>query len=260
MRDTRRLRFQGSGGTLVGILERPVESVRFVALLTHCFTCTKDLKSIVRLSRELVRHGIAAFRYDLTGLGESDGDFSRSTFANDVADLHAALAFLADEIEPVRLLIGHSLGGAASLAAAATRSGRRGAERLAGVATLAAPSETPHLADILVRLDPSLASAPRGNVSIGGQRFEIDRAKLEGLRSYDLPGTIEGLDLPTLLFHSLTDETVGVRHAEQLRSRLGANCSTMLLPDADHLFVRDPRDVPFLADTISLWAARQGIG
>lgn len=261
MRESQRVRFVGDRtAELVGILERPTAEPRFLALFAHCFTCSKDLKSIVRLSRDLVQRGIAVFRFDFTGIGESGGDFSTSTFADNIADLQAALRFMSQTFAEPKLIIGHSLGGAAALATAAIEQNSTLGSSLAGVCTLAAPSETPHLAEILTRLDPTLQTEPRGVVTIGGQSFEVDRKMLDGLRDYDLRSTIQSLDLPTLLFHSTVDETVSIAHAYELQRLLKKNCSLITLPDADHLFVKNPAEINFLGTMISTWSARIGIG
>lgn len=254
MRQTRRLRFDsGRGHSLTGILESPEAPPRFHAVFAHCFTCTKDLKATVRISRELVSLGISVLRFDFTGLGESQGDFSTSTFAENVQDLVAAAQALAPEGLATRLLIGHSLGGAASLAAAHQIS------ELQAVCTLAAPAETPHLADTLERLDPQLSHAEEGEVVIGGQTLAVRRPLLDGLRRFELEPLIRALPLPVLLVHSETDVTLGPEHALRLRELLHRRATLHLLPDTDHLFTR-PQDPAYLAQLISQWAARVGLG
>lgn len=260
MRETRRVKFLNpQGHELVGILERPTSGERFIALAAHCFTCTKDLKSLVKLSRELVQRGIGLFRFDFTGLGESSGDFSRSTFHDNCGDLEAAWSWLEQDIAPVRLLIGHSLGGATSLITVARRQRRMGAsDSLKGVVTLAAPSDTAHLAQTLIRLDPRLAHEPEGKVTIGGLPFVIRQEMLDGLRQFPFDQELAGYSKPTLLIHSQRDQTVAFTHALKLQSKIGPQASLLSLPDSDHLFTSPPTEISFLADAISLWAQRMG--
>lgn len=260
MRETRRVKFTNPAGhELVGILERPTNGEKFLAVAAHCFTCTKDLKSLVKLSRELVKMGIAVFRFDFTGLGESAGDFSRSTFEANCGDLHSAIDFVESQVAPVRLLIGHSLGGATSLITAARLQRSRGSELLLrGIVTLAAPSDTAHLAEVLVRLDPNLADRAEGNVTIGGLPFTIRAELLEGLRQFPFEHELEGLSLPTLLIHSQQDKTVSISHAYRLLERLKPQASLLSLPDSDHLFTTPANEIPFLAQAIHLWAERVG--
>ena len=259
MRETRRVKFPTQRGhELVGILERPTGPVRFQAVAAHCFTCTKDLKTLVKLSRELVRRGIAVFRFDFTGLGESQGDFSTSTFADNCEDLEAALRFVETEFAPVDLLFGHSLGGATSLVAAARRQRVAQSEHPAPrvLVTLGSPCDTPHLADKLERMDPTLLTADEGEVTIGGINFVIRRPMLDGLRSFDVAQEIQGLDIPTLIVHSRSDTTVDFANALSLFDMLRPHASLLAVPDADHLFTTPPSEIAFLAETLDRFTAR----
>lgn len=255
MRETQRHRFTSPlGHDLVGILDRPTESMKYIAVFSHCFTCTKDLKAAVRVSRELVQLGIGVFRFDFTGLGESGGDFSNSTFAGNCADLTAAIQFLTSLGTPPQLLIGHSLGGATSLATAGDH------DCVRGVCTLAAPSDTPHLAEKLRGMNASLLQEGQGEVTIGGSKFYIREPLLAGLREFKLEPRVRDLQKPVLLVHSKADRTLELKHAFQLQEWLGSWASLHVLQDADHLFTTHSGDPQFLARLIALWGERSGLG
>jgi putative redox protein len=139
-----RVEFVGSGGfKLAGRLERAEGTLRATALFAHCFTCSKDVAAASRVSRALAARGISVLRFDFTGLGNSDGDFENTTFSSNVDDLCAAAEWLKREYDAPELLVGHSLGGAAVLRAAARLEGVR------AVATIGAPFEPGHVKKLL---------------------------------------------------------------------------------------------------------------
>src|SRR5688500_7590233 len=169
------LRFPGPAGqSLAGQLELPVGEPTAVALFAHCFTCGKDLRATTRITRALARRGIATLRFDFTGLGESAGDHGETTFASNVEDLVAAADYLRANLMGPALLVGHSLGGAAVLAAA------HRVPEVRAVATLGAPSSPEHLRDLLLHRSPELAAgAAAAEVDLGGRRVRIGQALLD---------------------------------------------------------------------------------
>ena len=237
-----------AGQQLVGIVDSPAETPVTWALFAHCFTCTKDLKAIVRISRRLAAHGIAVLRFDFTGLGGSQGAFADTNFQTNVDDIHAAVQFLTTHHQPPQLLIGHSLGGAAMMAAASSIESR------AALVTLASPSDTSHLAKTLVGLNPELADDERGDVVIGGITHTISRQMLEALRQTVLRPSIEAIRIPHLIFHSPADRTVAFSHALNLLAWSGGPTSLVSLDRSDHLLLKRAGDVDYVADMISLWS------
>ncbi|RXZ66143.1 bifunctional alpha/beta hydrolase/OsmC family protein [Pelagerythrobacter rhizovicinus] len=240
-----------AGHDLAGSLELPTGLVRGAALFAHCFTCTKASKAAVAITRALAREGIACLRFDFTGLGGSGGEFGRAGFATDVADLVAAAEYLADRFGQKILLVGHSLGGAAVLAAADDL----GFDRIAAIATIGAPSDVPH---VLERIDGDLAAireSGSGPVSIGGRDFELSREFLERLETIDLLAEVERLRVPLLLLHSPTDALVGIENAGLLFKAARHPKSFVSLAGADHLLL-DDRDADFAANVIAGWATR----
>lgn len=259
-RTSERVSFVGGAGfKLAGIVDLPDNVPRAVVIFTHCFTCSKDLKAIVRISRGLAEAGYLVLRYDLTGLGGSEGNFSQTNFRSNRDDLQSAARFMSDNYEPPSFLIGHSFGGACSLSMAQELS------TVLGVVALAAPSDTSHLADLLHRMDPAIQAMGTGTVAIGGRSYTINKQMLLDFRSYDLSSQLRKLAKPTLLLHSPADETVHFDHVLRLYGLLTQRAddsaapsaaSLICLPDADHLLVKNPADLQFVTQMISAWFDR----
>ena len=259
LRRSVRVQFPGSEGRLLaGIVDLPADPPKAFALFAHCFTCSKDLKAIVRISRRLAEHGWGVLRFDFAGLGGSEGPFESTNFSTNLIDLKAAVDFLSSEYEPPRILIGHSFGGAASLASAESL------PSILGAVALAAPSDTIHLANLLEKMDPRIATEGLGEVTIGGRTHRILKQMTTDFRSHDLPSFISNLSKPVLILHSPVDETVGFHHAMRIYSLLTqrndsqpppADASLVSLQKSDHLLL-DPHDIEFAADTIHVWFKR----
>ena len=240
-----------AGHALAGSLELPTGLVRGTALFAHCFTCTKNSRGAVALTRALADRGIACLRFDFTGLGGSEGEFGRAGFATDVADLTAAADALFERFGQPLLLVGHSLGGAAVLAAV----DEIGAERVAAVATIGTPSDVPH---VLERIEGDLEAIRKdgsGEVTIGGRAFSLGREFIERTATIDLLEEVERLRVPLLFLHSPTDAVVDIDHASRLFGTAKHPKSFVSLAGADHLLL-DERDARFAADTIAAWAMR----
>jgi putative redox protein len=234
----------------VGRLDQPAEAPRAYALFAHCFTCSKDLKAAVWLSRTLAEAGYAVLRFDFTGLGESEGDFADSNFSSNLDDLVAAADFLRRDYQAPRLLIGHSLGGAAVLAAA-----ERVPEALA-VATLGAPSDTQHLSEnVLAAAAPELAEKGEAQVRLAGRPFTIRRQLLEDLEEDHVQRRLGSLGKALLILHSPVDEIVDVDHARRIYQAARHPKSFVSLDDADHLLTRE-RDARYAARVLVAWASR----
>ncbi len=238
-----------AGHSLTGTLELPAGRVRGVAVFAHCFTCSQKSKGATYLTRALAKRGIATLRFDFTGLGGSEGDFGDSGFAGDVADVESAARVLAERYERKVLLVGHSLGGAAVLAAAAQL------DCVYGVATVNAPSDVPHA---LERIDGDLEAIERdgtGEVSIGGRSFTISSRFIDHTREADLGAKLDQLRVPLIVLHSPTDKIVGIEHAKAIFERAHHPKSFVGLEGADHLMT-DDADAEFASEMIAAWAAR----
>ncbi|GAB5350800.1 bifunctional alpha/beta hydrolase/OsmC family protein [Qipengyuania sp. 483] len=240
-----------AGHELSGSLELPTGLVRGAALFAHCFTCTKDSKAAVSVARALAKEGIATLRFDFTGLGGSGGDFGRAGFATDVADLVAAAKELFERFAQPILLVGHSLGGAAVLAAA----DEIGLDRIAAIATIGAPADVPH---VLTNIEGDLEAIRKlgeGPVRIAGRQFNLSRGFIERVESTDLLAEVARLRKPLMFLHSPTDEIVGVENASELFGAAKHPKSFVSLEGAGHLLLQ-PQDARFAADVIAAWASR----
>jgi alpha/beta superfamily hydrolase len=261
LRQSQRVYFAGhSGAILAGIVDLPESEPRDYLIFAHCFTCTKDIKAVVRISRSLAQHGFGVLRFDFTGLGDSQGDFSSTNFSTTREDLRAAIAFMTEHFRTPVALLGLSLGGAACMSIAQEY------PELAGIVTLAAPSDTQHLANLLLRMDPNITSHGVGEVEIGGRRYVIKQQMIDDLLSFDLPALIQTIKKPMLVFHSPNDRTVSIDQAyriEQLTrtadfslesTRRGT--SFISLPGSDHLLIENPADIPYVAALTHTWLHR----
>ncbi len=240
-----------AGHALEGSIELPTGLVRGAALFAHCFTCTKQSKAAVSVARALANEGIACLRFDFTGLGGSEGDFGRAGFATDVADLVAAAETLLDRFAQPILLVGHSLGGAAVLAAA----NDLGSEKVAAIATIGAPSDVPH---VLQRIDGDIEAIRKegeGEVTIGGRDFALSRDFLEKVENIDLLEEVGRLKRPLLFLHSPTDDVVGIENASALFGAAKHPKNFVSLEGADHLLL-EQADAQFAASVIAAWASR----
>ena len=226
-----------------------------VVVLSHCFTCNKDLKAIVRISRRLATLGLTVLRFDMTGLGSSGGDFFNSNFSTNCDDLHDAIEFATTEIGPVRSLMGHSFGGAATLAVAADHTEPQDSTQ--SLILIAAPSDTTHLAKLLRNMNPKIQSEGIGEVSIGGRQWMIRREMLADFDQHDLTALIPKIKQPTLIFHSPTDETVGFDHAIRIMGLMNGQASLISMNDSDHLLTRHTADWDWVAQTSAAFIRRQ---
>ena len=243
--------FSGSqGDALDARLDLPVGEPRAFALFAHCFTCGKDIAAASRISRGLVDEGIAVLRFDFTGLGSSEGEFANTNFTSNVADLVAAAEALAERYEGPALLIGHSLGGAAVLAAAGQ------IPSVSGVVTLAAPSEPAHVAGVFSPESvEEIERAGEAEVSLAGRPFRIRQQFLEDISQTRIDDAVAGLGAALLVLHSPIDELVGVDHARRIYEQARHPKSFVSIDGADHLLT-DRADAAYVASLVATWADR----
>ena len=243
-----KVEFTSGTHKLSGLLESPESDIKFYTLFAHCFTCGKDIAAASRISRALVARGIAVLRFDFTGLGNSDGDFANTNFSSNIQDLVAAADFLREEYRAPKLLIGHSLGGAAVLAVA-----RQISESVA-VATIGAPSDAAHVAhNFSAHLDDIEVNG-EAEVSLAGRNFKIQKQFLDDINSYG-NSHISKLKRALLVMHSPIDNTVSITEAEKIYQAALHPKSFVSLDNADHL-LSDKNDSEYVADVITAWASR----
>lgn len=247
---TEKLTFEGQGGDhLAGRLDRPAGPVRGTALFAHCFTCTKDIAAARRIAGRLTGAGWAVLRFDFTGLGHSGGEFANTGFSANVGDLVAAAAHLESIGLPPGLLVGHSLGGAAVIAAA----GRIPTAR--ALATIGAPADPAHVLENFGTALDRIRTDGRAEVTLAGRSFEIGRGFVEDVEQARLDEALAGLGRALLILHAPRDAQVGIDNASRLFTAARHPKSFVSLDDADHLLTR-PEDAEYAAGVIAAWAER----
>ncbi len=237
------------GESLAGVIDWPDEAPAAFALFAHCFSCSKDLRAAREISRALSEKGIAVLRFDFAGLGASEGDFADTNFSSNVDDLVAAATFLERANRPASILIGHSLGGAAVIAAAVRLPGAK------AVAVIGAPADAAHVAHQFGDKADEIRRQGEAAVSLAGRPFILKKQFLDDIAEARVLDAAAALRRPLLILHAPRDQTVAVDNAARLFAAARHPKSFISLDDADHLLT-DPRDARYAADVIAAWAAR----
>ncbi|MCM4171662.1 OsmC family protein [Arenibacter sp. TNZ] len=239
-----------NGETLVGRLAFPVNQLphNFV-LFAHCFTCNKNFKAVKNISKALTDLGFGVLRFDFTGLGESEGEFSDSNFSGNVEDLLEAANYLKENYTSPTLIIGHSLGGAAAILASKKISSIR------AIATIGAPSSPLHVKHIFKNDIDAINNKGVAEVNIGGRNFTIKQQFLEDLKSHSFQETLRNIDKSILILHSPQDTIVEIKNAEEIYIAAHHPKSFVSLDGADHL-LNDPIDASYAGEIIGGWSKR----
>jgi uncharacterized OsmC-like protein/esterase/lipase len=237
------------GERLAALLDCPIEQPRAYALFAHCFTCGKDIHAAKRIADALTALGIAVLRFDFTGLGSSEGEFANTTFSSNVADLVAAADALRRTRRAPAILIGHSLGGAAVLAAAADVPEAR------AVVTINAPCDPAHVVGLLKNRGGEIDATGEIEVTLSGRSFRISRNFLDDIGQQKLRDRIGALHKALLVFHSPTDNIVGIENASYIFTAARHPKSFVSLDGADHLLSRRS-DATYVGNVIRAWAER----
>jgi uncharacterized OsmC-like protein/alpha-beta hydrolase superfamily lysophospholipase len=247
---TERFQFTGSEGQqLAAALDLPEREPVAYALFAHCFTCGKDVLAARRIAVALAAKGIAVLRFDFTGLGSSEGDFANSTFTSNVADLVRAADHLRETHKAPTILIGHSLGGAAILAAASQIPDAK------AVVTIAAPSDPAHVTGMFADRIDDIRKHGESEVSLAGRPFRIRREFLDDIAEHGLMEHVAKLHKALLVMHAPTDDTVGIDNATRIFVTAKHPKSFVSLAGADHLLT-NKNDAAYVADVIAAWATR----
>ena len=247
---TERFQFTGSEGQqLAAALDLPEHEPKAYALFAHCFTCGKDVLAAKRIAVTLAAKGIAVLRFDFTGLGSSEGDFANSTFSSNVADLVRAADHLRETRQVPAILIGHSLGGAAILAAAGQIPDAK------AVVTIAAPSDPAHVTGLFADRIEHIRKHGESEVSLAGRPFRIKREFLDDIAEHGLMTHVAQLHKALLVMHAPTDDTVGIDNATRIFVTAKHPKSFVSLAGADHLLT-NKNDAAYVADVIAAWASR----
>ena len=238
-----------SGETLAARLDRPEGPPRAAAILAHCFTCSKDIPAARRIAGRLAAQGIAVLRFDFTGLGHSGGEFANTSFTSNVDDIAAAAeALRAQGLDP-QLLVGHSLGGAAVLAAAPRIPGIR------AVVTIGAPADPGHVTHHFAEALPRIEAEGSAEVSIGGRPFRVGRQFVHDVAEARLLDAVRHMRAALLVMHAPRDQTVGIENATEIFTAAKHPKSFVTLDGADHL-VTNAADADYAAGVIAAWSAR----
>jgi putative redox protein len=241
------------GEQLSAALETPVSNIRAYALFAHCFTCSKDIAAASRISHALAAKGFAVLRFDFTGLGNSEGDFANTNFTSNVEDLIRAADYLRSHYQAPELLIGHSLGGSAVLAAAPR------IPEVKAVATIGSPSDPAHIRHLFSNDLEKIEETGCAVVRLGTREFAVKRQFLDDIAAHKLTDDIGAIGKALLIFHSPTDDIVNIEHARRIFQAAQHPKSFVSLDKADHLLSRR-EDSQYVADTIAAWAGRYLLG
>jgi len=246
-----RFSFPGAfGDQLDARLDLPRGEPSAYALFAHCFTCSKDVAAASAISSNLVERGVAVLRFDFTGLGASDGEFANTDFSSNIDDLVAAADMLRTRHRAPSLLIGHSLGGAAILAAV---------ERIPeaqAVVTIGAPFDPAHVTELFSEeAIATMHAVGEAEVELAGRRFTVRRQLLDDLGSHQMEAAVAGLGRPLLVLHSPVDNVVDVDNARRIFDAAKHPKSFVSLDTADHLLT-NRSDGEYAAVVVAAWASR----
>ncbi len=246
---TERISFSGTDGLLDARLDRPLGNPRAYALFAHCFTCSKETVAASRISRALAELGIAVLRFDFTGLGGSEGEFANTNFTSNVQDLLHAVDYLRRNAVAPSILIGHSLGGAAILNAAAEI-----AEALA-VVTIGAPSDPAHVRHLFSQHVDEINARGAREISLAGRKFLVRKQFLDDIAEQRLVEKIRRMRKALLILHSPQDDIVDIEHARAIFQAALHPKSFVSLDGADHM-LRHKQDAEYVASVVSAWVER----
>jgi putative redox protein len=250
MSRSEKVEFKGAHGlVLAGRLDRPDEEPVAYALFAHCFTCSKDVFAAQRICASLAEHGVAVLRFDFTGIGNSEGDFANTSFSSNVEDLVAAADFLRANYQAPKLLIGHSLGGAAVPLAALS------IPECIGVATINAPFDPAHARHLFADAIAAIEADGAAEVTLAGRKFTISRNFLHDLQNQMPKKTLHDLHRALLIFHATADKTVNIDNAREIYQAAQHPKSFVALDGADHLISRR-EDAVYIATMLAAWSSR----
>ncbi|MFP4159230.1 MAG: alpha/beta fold hydrolase [Desulfobacterales bacterium] len=238
------------GNRLAAQLDLPADGTAHIfAVFAHCFTCTKNLKAAYNINQALTREGIAVLRFDFTGLGQSEGDFSETGFTSNVSDLIDAAGYLEENYKAPEILIGHSLGGAAVLQAAA------GIDSVRAVAVIAAPARTDHVLKHISDAKKKIEEDGEAEVLLAGRPFRIKKQFLDNMKADNMAGGIKNLNRALLILHSPVDNIVGIENASEIFQAARHPKSFVSMDTADHL-LSDRADSLYAGGIIAAWSGR----
>ena len=247
----KKLTFKNSTGeVLSGRIDTPDEGeIKAYAIFAHCFTCNKNLSAVRNVSKSLNEKGVAVLRFDFTGLGESEGDFADTNFSSNVQDLISASEALEEQYEAPKLIIGHSLGGAAVIFAS------NKIPSIEAVATIGAPASPDHVSHLFHGSISEIEANNEADVKIGGRDFKVKKQFLDDISSKNMTETVQKMKEPLIIFHSPQDNTVGIENASEIYANAMHPKSFVSLDGADHL-LSQAEDSIYVGEVIASWSKR----
>lgn len=237
-----------SGNKLMGSIDEIDKPIAH-AVFSHCFTCSKDHAASYRICKALAAKRIQVLRFDFTGLGKSKGDFSNTDFTSNIDDIKAAVHYLNENLSTPQLLIGHSLGGIAAVAAACQL------DEIQAVSTIAAPCRPAHVLDHFKQHIPKIMQNGFDDVTVFDRSFRFTKEYIEDLQNYDKKPFIKNLSKPILIFHSPYDDIVSIDEAAKIFMEAKHPKSFISLDQTDHL-ISKKQDADYIAENIACWAKR----
>jgi putative redox protein len=245
-----KIQFTGSlGHTLDARLEKTPETPKAYTLFAHCFTCSKDVLAASTIAKSLAQENIAMLRFDFTGLGASEGDFSDTNFTGNIDDLIKAADYMRENLQAPKIIIGHSLGGAAVLKAA------HSIPEVTAVVTIAAPCHASHVTQNFIGDLDEIIQNGQAALMLSGRPFTIKKQFIDDLHIHDMDEHITNLKRALLVMHAPLDQTVGIENAEHIFKLAKHPKSFVSLGSADHL-LRSKEHAAYAGQVIAAWAAR----
>ena len=234
--------------TLSGILDLPGSEPILYAVFAPCFTCTKESHAAHKISRALAERNIGVLRFDMTGLGESEGSFAETNFSTRILDIIAACHALGIQYQPPKLLIGHSISGTAAIAAA------KYLPSLQVLTTLGSPRDPKYVVDKLQRHNQIVMKDNMVELTIAGRKINVKPAFIDDMLAHDVIAETTGYDRKLFIFHAPHDEIVSFENAQIIYDR--ATCDKELLPlgeTSTHLLEQGTDDAVYIAETLRTW-------
>lgn len=236
--------------TLSARIDYPEGETKAYAIFAHCFSLGKDMSTINRISKGLNAENIALFRFDFTGLGMSEGEFSNTNFSSNVQDLLDATLFMRENLSAPDVMIGHSLGGTAALVAGSQLN------CIKAVATIGSPFDTINVLKHFKNEIDIIMEQGEAEVSLGGRPFKIKKQFIEDAQNQDIEKAIKDLKKPLMIMHSPIDETVSIEHARKIYQAAFHPKSFISLDKADHLLLKESKYSNYVAKVLAAWASQ----
>lgn len=228
------------------IIEAPKERIKDFIIISHCFTCSKSYKLYNNISKYLVEKGYGVVRYDAMGLGNSEGDFSSSSFSTNVEDLICVYDYIAGEYKEAKYLFGHSIGSLVSIKAASSL------DSIRGIATVGSPSSFDNLDKLFSNYEEDLRENKTKEIKLAGRNIKLGLRYLEDLRNTDIKEVIKAFKKPIIIFQSDSDRTVPYSDGLNLFNLIGGDKSFITLKNVDHL-AGDERDSKYIGEILCSW-------